>query len=173
MMESREKESVCAMVYYSAIEKNAFEPVLMRWMKLATYYTEWTKSERKTPIQYTNAYIWNLGRWYDDPICETAKETQMDRTDLWTLWEKARVGWFERIVLKHVYYHMWNRSPVQVWCMRQGAQGWCTGMTLRDGMGRDVGGGFRMGNTCTPMADSCQCTAKPLQYFKVISLQLK
>ena len=34
MMESREKESVCAMVYYSAIEKNAFEPVLMRWMKL-------------------------------------------------------------------------------------------------------------------------------------------
>ena len=22
----------------------------------------------------------------------------------------------------------------------QGAQGWCTGMTLRDGMGREVGG---------------------------------
>ena len=31
---------------------------------------------------------------------------------------------------------------------------------LRDGMGREVGGGFRMGNTCTPMADSCQCKAK-------------
>ena len=44
--------------------------------------------------------------------------------------------------------------------MRQGAQGWCTGMTLRDGMGREVGEGFRMGNTCTPMADSCQCMAK-------------
>ena len=27
------------------------------------YYTEWSKSERKTPIQYTNAYIWNLERW--------------------------------------------------------------------------------------------------------------
>ena len=25
--------------------------------------------------------------------------------------------------------------------MRQGAQGWCTGMTLRDGMGREVGEG--------------------------------
>ena len=24
--------------------------------------------------------------------------------------------------------------------MRQGAQGWCTGMTLRDGMGKEVGG---------------------------------
>ena len=46
--------------------------------------------------------------------------------------------------------------------MRQGAQGWCTGMTQRGGMGREVGGVFRMGNTCTPMADSCQCMAKPL-----------
>ena len=35
--------------------------------------------------------------------------------------------------------------------MRQGAQGWSTGMTLRDGMGREVGRGFRMGDTCTPM----------------------
>ena len=61
----------------------------------------------------------------------------------------------------------------QVRCMRQGAQGWCTGMTLRDGMGREVAGGFRVGNTCTPVADSCQCMAKPPQYCKVINLQLK
>ena len=27
--------------------------------------------------------------------------------------------------------------------------------TQRDGMGREVGGGVRMGNTCTPVADSC------------------
>ena len=33
-------------------------------------------------------------------------------------------------------------------------------MTLRDVMGREVGMGFRMGNTCTPMADSCHCMAK-------------
>ena len=42
----------------------------------------------------------------DDPICETATVTQILRTEFWTLWEKARVGSFERIVLKHVYYHM-------------------------------------------------------------------
>ena len=48
-----------------------------------------------------------------------------------------------------------NESPVQVQCMRQGAQGWCTGMTQRDGIGRDVGRGFRMGNMCIPVADSC------------------
>ena len=40
--------------------------------------------------------------------------------------------------------------------VRQGAQRWCTGMTLRDGVGREVGGGFRMGNTHTPMVDSCR-----------------
>ena len=39
--------------------------------------------------------------------------------------------------------------------------------------GEGGGEGFRMGNTCTPMADSCQCMAKPIQYCKVISLQLK
>ena len=39
--------------------------------------------------------------------------------------------------------------------MRQGAQGWCTGMILRDGMGREG-----TGNTCPPMADSCECKAE-------------
>ena len=44
--------------------------------------------------------------------------------------------------------------------MRTGTQGWCSGMTLRDGVGREVGEGFRIGNTCTSMDDSCQCMAK-------------
>ena len=42
----------------------------------------------------------------NDPIHKTAKETQIQRTDFWTLWEKVRVGRFERIALKHVHYHM-------------------------------------------------------------------
>ena len=48
-----------------------------------------------------------------------------------------------------------NESPVQVRCTILNAWGWCTGMTQRDGMGREEGGGFRMGNTCIPVADSC------------------
>ena len=43
-------------------------------------------------------------------------------------------------------------------------------MTLRDGMGRELGGGFRMGNTCMPMADSCECMAKTIQFSSVQSL---
>ena len=34
------------------------------------------------------------------------------------------------------------------------AWGWCIGTTQRDGVGREEGGGFRMGNTCMPVADS-------------------
>ena len=33
--------------------------------------------------------------------------------------------------------------------------GWCTEMTWSYGTGREVGGGFRMGNTCTPVVYSC------------------
>ena len=33
--------------------------------------------------------------------------------------------------------------------------------------GEGGGRGFRMGNTCTLLADSSQCMAKPIQYCKV------
>ena len=53
----------------------------------------------------------------------------------------------------------------------------CSGLVHWDdpeGWDGDGGGrGFRMRNTCTPMVDSCQCMAKPIQYCKVINLQLK
>ena len=54
---------VYTMEYYSAIKKNTFESVLMRWMKLEPIIQSPIIPERKTPIQYTNAYIWNLERW--------------------------------------------------------------------------------------------------------------
>ena len=57
--------------------------------------------------------------------------------------------------------------------MRQGAQGWCTGMTLRDGMGREVGSGSGWGQHVHPWLIHVNVMQKPLQYCKVISLQLK
>ena len=57
--------------------------------------------------------------------------------------------------------------------MRQGAQGWCTGMTLRDWMGREVGGGRSgWGTHVHPWWIHADVWQKPLQYCKVISLQL-
>ena len=95
------------------------------------------------------------------------------KEDFCTVWEKARVGWCEGIALKHVYYHMWNRWPVQVWCMKQGTQSWCTGTTQRDGMGREVGWGSGWGTHVHPWLIHVNVWQKLPQYCKIISLQLK
>ena len=39
--------------------------------------------------------------------------------------------------------------------------------TQREGMGREEGGGFRMGNTDIPVVDSFRYLAKLIQYCKV------
>ena len=54
--------------------------------------------------------------------------------------------------------------------MRQGAQGWCTGMTLRDGMGREI---LEGGTHVSPWLIHVNVWQKPPQYCKVISLQKK
>ena len=130
----------------SSITKNTFESVRMRWMKLEPIIQ--SEGHQKETRQYsTQTHIYGISKnGNDDPICERAKETQLYRRVFWTPWEKARERWFERRALKHVYYSMWTRSPVQVWCMRLGAQGWCTGMALRHGMGREMGGGTQDGD---------------------------
>ena len=53
---------IYTMEYYSAIRKNTFESVLMRWMKLEPIIQS-DKPERSRLLQYTNTYIWNLERW--------------------------------------------------------------------------------------------------------------
>ena len=46
------------------------------------------------------------------------------------------------------------------WMHETSARAWCTGMTQRDWVEKEVGEGVWMGNTCKSMADSCQCMAK-------------
>ena len=96
----------------------------------------------------------------------------MYRTDFWTLWEKARVGCFKRTASKHVRYLGWKRSPAQVGCMRQvlgpGALGRPRGIRWR---GRWEGGSG-WGIHVKPWLIQVNVWQKPLQYCKVISLQL-
>ena len=78
--------------------------------------------------------------------------------------------------LKHLYYHMWNRPPVQVRCMKWGTQSQCTGTTLRDRVGREVGGreeGSGWGTQVHPCLFHVNVWQKPLHYCKIISLQWK
>ena len=73
------------MEYYSAITQNAFELVLMRWMKLEPIIQSEVRQKEKHQYRIlTHIYgIWKDGN--DNPVCETAKETQMYRTVFWTL----------------------------------------------------------------------------------------
>ena len=102
----------------------------------------------------------------------TQKKRQMYRTEFWPWWEKARVGCFEKTASKHVYYLGWNRSPAQVGCMRQvlgpGALGRPRGIGWR---GRWEGGSG-WGIHVNPWLIHVNVWQKPLQYCKVISLQL-
>ena len=52
------------------------------------------------------------------------------------------------------------------------AQGSCTGKTQREGMGRELVGGIRMGRTHVNPWLNVNVWQRPLQYGKVISLQL-
>ena len=53
-----------------------------------------------------------------------------------------------------------NQIASQGWMHETSAQGWCTGKTQTDEMGREAGGEIGMGNTCKSMADSCQSMVK-------------
>ena len=58
------------------------------------------------------------------------------------------------------------------WMHETSAQGWCTGKTQRDGVGRKAGGGSGWGTHVNPWLIHVNVWQKPLQYCKVISLQL-
>ena len=50
----------------------------------------------------------------------------------------------------------------------------CLGLVHGDDVGWEVGRGFMFGSSCTPVADSCQCMAKPIQYCKVkVKIKIK
>ena len=65
------------MEYYSAIKKNTFESVQMRWMKLEPIIqSEVSQKEKHQYSVLTHIHgIYKDGN--NDPMCKTAKETQM------------------------------------------------------------------------------------------------
>ena len=96
----------------------------------------------------------------------------MYRTDFGTLWEKAKVGCSERTALKQVYYQGWNRSPAQVGCMRQVLRACALGRPRGMGCGGRWEGRSGWGTHVNPWLIPVNVWQKPLQYHKVISLQL-
>ena len=91
---------IYTMEYYSAIKKNTFESVLMRWIKLESIIQSEVSQKDKDQYSILTHINGILKDGNDKPMCKTDKETQMYRTDFGTLWEKVRVGCSERTASK-------------------------------------------------------------------------
>ena len=145
--------------YYSAKKKGCIWVSSNEVNETGAYYTEWNKSGRKTPIRYINAYIWNLERWHWWPYMQDSKRPKCKEQTLdyvtegedGMIWEKS----IEMCILPYVkqmtsrsLMHEAGHSKLVLWDNPEG----------RGGEGG--GGGSGWGDTCIPMADSCQCMAK-------------
>ena len=106
----------------------------MRWVKLEPIIQSEVSQKEKHQYRILT-HIYGIQKdCNDNPVCEAAKETQMYSTVFWTLGEcKGGMVWENGIETCILSYVKRIASPGQ--CMIQGAQGWCTGMTQRDGMG--------------------------------------
>ena len=90
---------------------------------------------------------------------QTEKETQVYRTDFWTLGE-GEGGMFQENSVETCILPMVKRITSPGWMHETSARAWCTGKTQRNRVEREVGGWIGIGNICNSMADSCQCMTK-------------
>ena len=94
---------IYTMEYHSAIKRNTFESVLMRWMNLEPIILCEVNLKEKDKYRLSMHIHGIQQDGANDPMCRAVKETQMQRTDFGIQWEKER---FERIAWKHIHYHM-------------------------------------------------------------------
>ena len=71
---------IYTMEYYSAVKKNSFESVVMRWMKLELIIQSEVSQKDKDQYSILRDIYGILKDGNYSPICKTEKETQMYRT---------------------------------------------------------------------------------------------
>ena len=82
---------IYTMEYYSAIKKNAFESVLMRWMKLEPIIQS-EVSQKEKDQYHILTHIYGIQKSSTEEfIYRATKEKQTQRIDLWT-WGEGRRG---------------------------------------------------------------------------------
>ena len=63
---------------FSAVKRNTFESVLMRWMNLESVIQSEVSQKEKNKYHIPMHYIWNLERWY----CWTYLQNSNGDTDI-------------------------------------------------------------------------------------------
>ena len=67
---------IYTMEYYSAIERNEFESVLVRWMNLEPVIQSEVNQKEKNKYGMLRHIYGILKNGTDEPICRAARETQ-------------------------------------------------------------------------------------------------
>ena len=146
-----------------------------------SYYIEWIKSERKTPIHYIDAYIYmefrKMTLYLEFRIMTLyARQQKRQRCKEQTFglcgrrwgWDDLREQhWNMYIIICEIdhqsRFNAWDRE------LRAGAPGWPWVMEC----GEKWEGGSGWGTHVHPWLIHVNVWQKPLQYCKVISFQLK
>ena len=151
---------IYTMEYYSAIKKNSFKSVLMRWMKLEPIIQ--SEVSQKDKGQYSilmHIYIESRKMIAITLYAKQKKRHRCQNRILDSVGEGEggmfRENSFETCILSRV-----KQITSPGWMHETSAQVCCTGKTQRNRVEKEVGGGIGMGNTCKSMANSCQCMTK-------------
>ena len=139
-------------------------------MKLEPIIQTEVSQKRETPIQYINTYIWNWGRWWQWSYMQYRKRDTDVKNRLLFYIRDGKDGMIWENSIENVCYHIQNRWPVQVWCMKQGTQSWDN----PEGQGGDgvVEGSSGWGIYVHPWLIHVDVRQKIPQIPKVIILQL-
>ena len=159
------------MEYYSAIKKNSFKSVLMRCMKLEPIIQ--CEVSQKDKDQYSILmHIYGIKKdGNDNPICKTISDTEVENRLLDSVGEGERGMFWENSIETNILSNV-KQIASPGWMHETSAQGWCTGKTR----GMEWGGRWERGSGWgtheNPWLIHVNVWQKPLQYSKIISLQL-
>ena len=143
---------IYTMEYYSAIKRNTFESVLMRWMNLEPIIQ--SEVSQKVKDKYCILiHIYGIQKNGTDTfIYREAMEKQTQRIDLWTWGKEEMYGKSNMETYITLCKQIVNRNLLY----ESGNSNWGCVSTQRGGMGREMEGGSKGRRYIyIPMADSC------------------
>ena len=155
------------MEYYSAIKKNSFESVLMRWMKLEPIIQSEVSQKDKDHYSILTHIYMEFRKMV--MISLYAKQKKRHRCTQQTFGLGGRRQGWDVSREQHVYYLGWNRSPAQVGCMRQVLGPGSLGRPRGIGWRGRWEGGLGWGIHVTPWLIHVNVWQNPLQCCEVAS----
>ena len=114
--------------YYSAIKKNTFESVLMRWMKLEPIIQHEVSQKDKDQYSMLMHIYGILKDGNDNPICKTISDTEVENRLLDSVGEGEGGMFWENSIETSILSNV-KQIASPGWMHETSAQGWCTGKT--------------------------------------------